>query len=260
MSTATSGVDVQADQLAYDVGLGRQCSVLVVDDDADLRELLIRYLRSNGFDAYAVADGAALDKWLLERSPDLVVLDLMLPDRDGLTIARELRSRGDLPVVMLSAHGTDVDRIVGLEVGADDYLTKPFNPRELLARIRAVLRRRLGGKAREAAAATEHMYRFGPFCLDMRAHQLARDGTEVPLTAAEFRLLSLFIEHANQLLTRDVLMNMLKGYDCAAFDRSIDVAITRLRRKIEDNPAAPQYIRTVRGEGYLFMPQGKLTN
>ncbi len=257
MSTAAHGLDVQAAQSACNEEPGRQYSVLVVDDDADLRDLLIRYLRSNGFDAYAVSDAAALDKWLLERSPDLVVLDLMLPDRDGLTIARELRNRGDLPVVMLSAHGTDVDRIIGLEVGADDYLAKPFNPRELLARIRAVLRRRLGGRDREATAATEHEYRFGPFCLDMHAHQLARGGTEVPLTSAEFRLLSLFIEHANKLLTRDALMNMLKGYDCAAFDRSIDVAVTRLRRKIEDNPAAPQYIRTVRGEGYLFMPQGK---
>ncbi len=254
MSPVLEGADALSPTCC--TGLGRQCSVLVVDDDAELCELLVRYLHGNGFEASAVADGAAMDRQLLAQPPDLVVLDLMLPGKDGLTIARELRSRGDLPIIMLSAHGADIDRIVGLEVGADDYLGKPFNPRELLARIRAVLRRRLGGMAKEALAAAQ-TFQFGPFSLDLRAHHLARDDVEVPLTAAEFKLLSLFVEHPYQLLTRDALMNMLKGYDCAAFDRSIDVAVTRLRRKIEDNPAVPQYIRTVRGEGYLFTPNGK---
>ena len=257
MSTILEGADAQTAMPTCGTGAGKRCSVLVVDDDADLRDLLVRYLESNGFEAYAVADGAAMDRWLLERLPDLLVLDLMLPGKDGLTLARELRGRGDLPIIMLSAHGTDIDRIVGLEVGADDYLGKPFNPRELLARIRAVLRRRHAGAVRHGPEAAAQAHRFGPFSLDMRAHLLARDDIEVPLTTAEFRLLSLFVEHPNQLLTRDALMNMLKGYDCAAFDRSIDVAVTRLRRKIEDNPAAPQYIRTVRGEGYLFTPNGK---
>jgi DNA-binding response OmpR family regulator len=252
-------VDVQAGQPVCESAEGKQCCVLVVDDDAELRDLLVRYLQSNGFRAFAVGNGTAMEKHLLGRPADLIVLDLMLPGKDGLAIARELRGSSDVPIIMLSAHGSDIDRIVGLEVGADDYLAKPFNPRELLARIRAVLRRKMGSKPRDVPPAAAGLHQFGPFRLDMRAHLLARDDEEVPLTAAEFKLLSLFAEHPKQLLTRDVLMNMLKGYECAAFDRSIDVAVTRLRRKIEDNPGAPQFIRTVRGEGYLFTPNGKLT-
>lgn len=257
MSAELDTVDVQPGQPVCGGAEGKQCCVLVVDDDTELRDLLVRYLHSNGFEVFAVGDSAAMENHLLGRPADLIVLDLMLPGKDGLAIARELRGSGDVPIIMLSAHGSDIDRIVGLEVGADDYLAKPFNPRELLARIRAVLRRKMGSKPRGVPPAPG-LHQFGPFRLDMRAHLLARDDEEVPLTTAEFKLLSLFAEHPNELLTRDVLMNILKGYECAAFDRSIDVAVTRLRRKIEDNPGAPQFIRTVRGEGYLFTPNGKL--
>ncbi len=229
-------------------------TLLIVDDDAELRELLVRYLQANGFEVFAVADGAAMEKHLSSHPVDLVILDLMLPGKDGLTIARELRGSGDMPVIMLSARGDDVDRIVGLEVGADDYLAKPFNSRELLARVRAMLRRKTADKACETSAEEERMHLFGPYRLNVQAHCLTRNGREVALTAADFKLLCLFARRPNQLLSRDALMDMLKGYERAAFDRSIDVRVTRLRRKIEDNPAAPVFIRTVRGEGYMFTP------
>lgn len=236
---------------------GVRCTLLIVDDDAELRDLLVRYLRNNGFDAVAVADGLAMEKHLRGHPVDLVILDLMLPGKDGLAIARELRSESDLPIIMLTARGDDVDRIVGLEVGADDYLAKPFNARELLARIRAVLRRRpprtVGMRAGEG-----HTYLFGPYRLDVKAHRLTRGDAEVPLTAADFKLLWLFARHPNQLLSRDALMDMLKGYERAPFDRSIDVRVTRLRRKIEASPAAQVFIRTVRGEGYMFTPEGEV--
>ena len=248
--------DMQTDQPVC--SMARQCSVLIVDDDTELCDLLVRYLQGNGFEVFAVGDGAAMEKHLRSRPADLVVLDLMLPGKNGLTIARELRGGGNMPVIILSARADDIDRIIGLEVGADDYLSKPFNPRELLARIRAVLRRRMAETAGDAPSVAGQVHQFGPFRLDMKAHQLARDDQEVPLTTAEFKLLSLFVGLPNQLLSRDTLMNMLKGYECAPFDRSIDVAVTRLRRKIEDNPGAPQFIRTVRGEGYLFTPNHKL--
>ncbi len=228
--------------------------ILVVDDDAALRELLGRYLDEQGMRVSAVADGAAMDRAIAADRPDLVILDLMLPGEDGLSLARRLRARDNLPIVMLSARGEDVDRIVGLEVGADDYLAKPFNPRELLARIRAVLRRRAAGAT---AAETADTYRFGPYRLDLATHTLTRDDAEVRLTAAEFALLRVFLEHPNRVLSRDALIELIKGYDRSPFDRSIDVRVTRLRRKIEPDPEAPVYIRTVHGQGYLFAPQGK---
>ena len=236
---------------------GSRCALLIVDDDAELRDLLVRYLRNNGFDAAAVADGVAMEKHLRGHRADLVILDLMLPGKDGLAIARELRSEGDLPIIMLTARGDEVDRIVGLEVGADDYLAKPFNARELLARIRAVLRRRTPCTT-ATRAGEEQTYLFGPYRLDVRTHRLMRGDAEVPLTAADFKLLCLFARHPNQLLSRDTLMDMLKGYERAPFDRSIDVRITRLRRKIEAGPAVQVFIRTVRGEGYMFTPDGEV--
>jgi two-component system, OmpR family, phosphate regulon response regulator OmpR len=228
--------------------------LLVVDDDAALRELLCRYLAEQGFAVDAVADGEMLDSYLATARPDLVILDLMLPGEDGLSIARRLRAGGDLPIIMLSARGEDLDRIIGLEVGADDYLPKPFNPRELLARIRAVLRRHGGGVA--TTAAPSGAFDFGPFRINIEAHSLSRDGVDVPLTTAEFTLLRAFAEHPNRVLSRDTLLEWLKGYDRTPFDRTIDVRVARLRRKIEPDPTAPVYIRTVRGEGYLFTPQG----
>jgi len=227
--------------------------ILVVDDDAGLRDLLRDYLGANGLTVREAGDGETMRQRLGEGQPDLIILDLMLPGEDGLSLARWLRGQGAIPIIMLSARGEEIDRVVGLEVGADDYLAKPFSPRELLARIRAVLRRR-GGTA--PAAPSQDNYAFGPFQLNLAAHRLSRGGAEVGVTTADFALLRVFVEHPNRVLSRDTLMDLLKGYERAPFDRSIDVRITRLRRKIEDDPAAPVYIRTVRGEGYLFSPKG----
>jgi len=225
--------------------------VLVVDDDAALRGLLTRYLTENGFAVTAVADGVAMTGALAEQRPELVILDLMLPGEDGFSLARRLRSGGDIPIVMLSARGEEVDRIVGLEIGADDYLPKPFNPRELLARIRAVLRRQRPPPVTPADTAIC----FGPYRLELGRHRLLREGTEVLLTTGEFSLLRVFAEHPNRVLERDALLERLKGYERNPFDRSIDVRVNRLRRKIEIDPASPQYIRTVWGEGYMFCPE-----
>lgn len=229
--------------------------VLIVDDDDALRSLLEQYLTGNGFAVSLAANGAVMDEVLQTVHPDLVILDLMMPGEDGLSIARRLRASTHLPIIMLSARGEDIDRIVGLEVGADDYLAKPFNPRELLARIRAVLRRKQDTAASEQAAA-ENVMRFGEFELDLDAQRLTKAGAEINLTSAEFSILQIFTSHPNRVLSRDQLMDMLKGYDRDPFDRSIDVRVTRLRRKIEANPAEPEYIRTVWGQGYLFAPKG----
>ncbi len=227
--------------------------VLVVDDDASLRELLTVYLRQAGYEVSGVEDGQAMFAWLEEHEADLVILDLMLPGEDGLTLARRLRTKDDTPIIMLSARGEDIDRIVGLEVGADDYLAKPFNPRELLARIRAVLRRR--APAAEAGAADT--FTFGPYRLDITARQLTRDGEPVTLTGSEFDLLRIFVEHPNKMLHRDRLLDLLKGYERNPFDRSIDVQVARLRAKVEPTKKQPIYIRTVWGRGYIFTPQAE---
>ena len=228
--------------------------ILVVDDDAGLRSLLEQYLTSQGYTVTCAADGAKMDEELTRISPDLVILDLMMPGEDGLSIARRLRASTAFPIIMLSARGEDIDRIVGLEVGADDYMPKPFNPRELLARIRAVLRRKQAAPTAEAAA--NNIDSCGPFSLDLDAQRLLRESEEIPITTAEFAILRIFVEHPNRVLTRDSLMDMIKGYERDPFDRSIDVRVTRLRRKIEPDPANPVFIRTVWGQGYLFAPKG----
>ena len=228
--------------------------ILIVDDDPDLSRRLARYLEEQGYLVALAGDGEQMFEQLRLRKPDLLLLDEMLPGEDGLTLARRLRADQLMPIIMLSARGEDVDRIVGLEVGADDYLAKPFNPRELLARIRAVLRRR-SSQPGEALAAPQTCV-FGPFRLDPVGHRISRDGEELSLTSAEFALLRIFNEHPNQVLSRDRLIDLLKGYDRSPFDRSIDVRVTRLRRKIETDPASPQFIRTIWGEGYLFAPDG----
>ncbi len=225
--------------------------ILVVDDDAGLRDLLQQYLSAQGFQVTTVADGSAMDAFFTAQSADIVILDLMLPGEDGLSLARRLRTRSEVPIIMLSARGEDVDRIVGLEVGADDYLAKPFNPRELLARIRALLRRSENAPAKVETTHQSTLH-FGAFVLNIDSRDLHKDGSNVPLTAGEFNLLRIFIEHPNRVLSRDSIMDMLKGYERSPFDRSIDVRVTRLRRKIEVDPNAPLYIRTVWGEGYLF--------
>jgi DNA-binding response OmpR family regulator len=227
--------------------------ILVVDDDPELRELLETYLAQQGYRVSTAGDGIAMDAALADQAPDLVILDLMLPGEDGLSIARRLRTSHDgMPILMLSARGDDVDRIVGLEVGADDYLAKPFNPRELLARIRAVLRRQRG--AAPAETEPERSHHFGPYRLDLIDQELHRGDQSVPLTSGEFALLKIFVEHPRRVLSRDMLVDLLKGYERSPYDRSIDVRVTRLRRKIEDDPTAPVYIRTVWGEGYRFSP------
>jgi DNA-binding response OmpR family regulator len=236
--------------------LTRQPRILVVDDDAGIRDLLREYLRKQDMEVEAARDGREMDTCLIGFEPDLVVMDLMLPGDDGLALTRRLKADRSLPVIMLSARGEDIDRIVGLEVGADDYLAKPFNPRELLARIRAVLRR--GANEAKEKVADQESFDFGPFRLDLAAQRLLREGEELAITHAEFALLKIFTEHPNRALSRDQIMDWLKGFERDPFDRSIDVRVTRLRKKIEDDPANPVYIRTVWGQGYLFAPKGKL--
>ena len=225
--------------------------LLVVDDDREIRELLSMYFRQQGIDVATVEDGAAMDAWLARNSTDLVILDLMLPGEDGLSLARRLRSDYELPIVMISARGEEVDRIVGLEVGADDYLPKPFNPRELLARVRAVLRR---GAPVGKPAEKKDTFEFGPYLLDTNKHVLSRGGQSIELSRAEFELLQVFVERPNRVLSRDSIIDFLSGHERHPFDRSVDVRVARLRHKIEDDPARPQYIRTVWGVGYQFTP------
>lgn len=231
--------------------MGDSIRLLVVDDDPGIRKLLTRYFSEQGMQVDTVGDGLAMDAWLAENETDLVILDLMLPGEDGLSLARRLRSEHKLPVVMISARGDEVDRIIGLEVGADDYLAKPFNPRELLARVRAVLRR--NAPLEDATQATEK-FTFGPFRLDPEARLLYRGDTEVELSRAEFDLLDMLVHHPNRALSRDFIMENLRGNERDPYDRSIDVRVTRLRHKIEEDPASPRYVRTVWGVGYQFTP------
>ena len=228
--------------------------LLVVDDAPELRKLLKSYLSQEGYEVEAVPDGVAMDAYLERHPVDLLILDLMLPGEDGLSIGRRIRQHWNLPIIILSARGDDLDRIVGLEMGADDYLTKPFNPRELLARIRSVLRRCQGpgGERPTAAPPGSAPARFGPFRLDVQRHKFYLDDAEIPLTTGEFRLMRVFAENANRVLSRETLLRLTRGYDPNPFDRSIDVCVGRLRKKIEPDPAHPQYLRTIRGVGYIF--------
>jgi DNA-binding response OmpR family regulator len=227
--------------------------IVVVDDEADLREAVAGYLSRQGLSVRAASGGAELRAMLAERPADAVILDIAMPGEDGLSIARALRSQGDIGIVMLTAAADVVDRVVRLEVGADDYIAKPFNPRELLARVRAVLRR-----ARRSAEppGRDDEIRFGPFSLNLASHQLSRDGEPVPLTSGEFDLLAVLAAHPNKVLHRDRILDLLTGAERSPFDRSIDVRVTRLRGKIEQDPSRPAYIRTIWGKGYMFCPDG----
>ncbi|MGQ0656126.1 MAG: osmolarity response regulator transcription factor OmpR [Betaproteobacteria bacterium] len=232
--------------------------ILVVDDDQRLRELLVRYLGKEGFDVKAVSDAAAMDKQLGRERYDLVVLDLMLPGEDGLAICRRLRGQPSSPaIVMLTAKGDEVDRIVGLEMGADDYLPKPFNPRELLARVNAVLRRRAPAGPPGAPAASGETFHFGAFTFNLSTRALTRAGKPVPLTTGEYSVLKVLVQHPRQPLSRDKLMELARGREYEVFDRSIDVQISRLRKIVEDDPAHPKHIQTVWGFGYVFVPEAE---
>jgi DNA-binding response OmpR family regulator len=233
--------------------------IVIVDDEPDLRDMLARYLGRHGFDAVALEGGRALRAHLARRQPDLVVLDLNMPEEHGLSIARHLRETSTAAVLMLSADNDPVDRIVGLEVGADDYVAKPVDPRELLARVRAILRRSGPSQPMPAtlAAPAGRTARMGRCLLDLDSYRLLdEDGTELPLTSMEFDLLRTFAERPHRVLTRDQLLELAHNRDLEPFDRSIDVRIARLRKKIERDPAKPQVIRTVRGAGYMFVPEG----
>jgi two-component system phosphate regulon response regulator OmpR len=231
--------------------------ILVVDDDRRLRDLLVRYLGGQGFEVRAVSDAGGMDKQLARERYDLIVLDLMLPGEDGLAICRRLRAQAGSPaIVMLTAKGDEVDRIVGLELGADDYLPKPFNPRELVARINAVLRRRQPAGPPGAPAAQSERHQFGAFSLDLATRSLRREGKDLPLTTGEFSVLKVLVQHPRQPLSRDKLMELARGREYEVFDRSIDVQISRLRKIVEDDPSKPRHIQTVWGFGYVFVPEG----
>lgn len=235
-----------------------QKRILVVDDDVKLLDLVIKYLSKEGFHVDGVLNGQEMDDYLEKNEVDLFVLDLMLPGEDGLSIARRLRSGSAVPILMLSAKGEDIDRIIGLEVGADDYLAKPFNPRELAARIRAILRRTTETAEQQAEAddPSVEIYRFGSYVLNLTTNAITQDGETLNLTSGEFSLLEAFVKNPNRVLSRDHLIELIKGYERSPYDRSIDVRVTRLRKKLEANPDQPQFIRTVWGKGYIFTPQG----
>ncbi len=235
----------------------RAKKILVVDDDPRLRELLRRYLGENQFEVGLAHDGPSMWRLVQREAFDLVVLDLMLPGEDGLSLLRRMRGQNDrTPVVMLTAKGDEVDRIIGLEVGADDYLPKPFNPRELLARIHAVLRRTPAPELPGAPGGVDEEVRFGPFILNLGTRQLRRDDQPIPLTTSEFSVLKVLAQHARQPLSRDKLMTLARGREYGAFDRSLDVQVSRLRRLIEIDPQQPRYLQTVWGVGYVFIPDG----
>jgi len=232
--------------------------ILVVDDDARLRSLLERYLTEQNFQVRVAQDSEQMDRLLTRENFNLLVLDLMLPGEDGLSICKRLRSQGNnLPIIMLTAKGDEVDRIIGLELGADDYLAKPFNPRELLARVRAVLRRR-GTEVPGAPSQEDQEVTFGEFRLNLGTREMFRGDTPMPLTSGEFAVLKALVSNARQPLSRDKLMHLARGRDYSALERSIDVQVSRLRRMLEVDPTKPRYIQTVWGLGYVFVPDGQL--
>ena len=239
-----------------DAAVNYRAHLLVVDDDREIRDLVSRLLQKHGYRVETARDSVAMDAVLAVSRIDLVILDIMLPGRSGLDICREIRARSPVPILMLTAMGDETDRIVGLEMGADDYLAKPFNPRELLARIRAIMRRvNAAADARPGAAAAKRL-RFAGWQLDLGRRRLeAPDGMVVDLTTGEYELLMAFAERPQRVLTRNQLLDLARGRDATPFDRSIDVQVSRIRRKIESDPRSPSMIITVRGDGYMFTPE-----
>ena len=232
--------------------------VLIVEDDREIREMVAEYLGDKGYEVHQAEGGSDMREAVERELPDVVLLDIRLPGEDGLTLARFLRERYDVGIIMVTGSADVVDRVVGLEVGADDYVTKPFDPRELLARVKSVMRRLQSRPAAAAATATVAQQRVpvGRCFLEVASHSLLDvSGQEVPITSMEFDLLKVFTDHPHRVLTRDQILTMTKNREWEPFDRSIDIRIARLRRKVESNPEEPQAIRTVRGAGYMFVPQ-----
>lgn len=228
-------------------------AILIVDDDAQIRDLLSDYLSGFGMNVVAVGDGQGMEEAMKKIPFNLVILDLMLPGEDGLTLCRRLRNKSNIPVLILTARGETMDRIIGLEVGADDYVCKPFEPRELVARIQSILRRAQGTREIAQDSGDISSISFGKWKLQSALRQLVSPtGTIIPLSNAEFRLLCVFIEHPNRVLSRDFLLDAARGRNMDLFDRSIDILISRLRQKLNDEPPTPILIKTIRGEGYLF--------
>lgn len=226
--------------------------ILIVDDDRDIRDLLSEYLQKQGYRVSVAADGRAMRTVMSRSAPDLIVLDLMLPGEDGLVLCREIRAQSDLPIIMLTARGEEVDRIVGLEMGADDYLAKPFSPRELLARIKGILRRSraLPSNLKPDQAKVFH---FAGWTLEVATRNLVSpQGVTISLSGTDYKLLRIFLDHPNRVLNRDQLIDLTQSRDAGPFDRSIDLQVSRLRRRLDDNPKDPTIIKTARGEGYVL--------
>jgi len=228
--------------------------ILVVDDHADIRELLKRFLTPHGFNVVTAEDGESMIKAMSQQQFDMIILDLMLPGKDGVTLCREIRGTSSIPIIMLTALGEEIDRIIGLEVGADDYLAKPFNPRELLARIKSVLRRYLTiPNINKQTSATHAKYTFSGWSLNSTTRELFnQNGVLVSLTSTEFELLLAFLTHPNIVLTREDLLKLVQGRGAEVYDRAVDTLISRLRKKIEANPKEPKLIKTIWGGGYQF--------
>jgi two-component system OmpR family response regulator len=226
--------------------------ILIVDDDRDIRDLLSEYLTKQGYRTSVAADGRAMRSMMSRVAPDLIILDLMLPGEDGLLLCREIRAQSDIPILMLTARGDEVDRIVGLEMGADDYLAKPFSPRELVARIKSILRRSraLPSNLKPDQAKVFH---FAGWTLDISTRNLlSPDGVSIALSGTDFKLLRIFLDHPHRVLNRDQLIDLTQSRDAGPFDRSIDLQVSRLRRRLNDSPKDPAIIKTARGEGYVL--------
>ncbi|MBN2417954.1 MAG: response regulator [Deltaproteobacteria bacterium] len=227
--------------------------VLIIEDDAKIRILLKEYLEGNGFQVITLSDGNNVLDFINTEAPDILVLDIMLPGKDGLEVLKEVRQKNNVPVIMLTAKGEDADRIVGLELGADDYLPKPFNPRELLARMKAVMRRTFLDRDTDADQDQENFIEAGGIILNRAKQTAVLDGEEIELSSTEYKILEVLMTNPNVILNRDQIMNYARGRDFMAFDRSIDVHISKLRSKLEKNPGAPRRIKTIWGSGYMFV-------
>ena len=229
-------------------------SILIVDDDPKIRDLTTQYLIDQGLNVYAANGGKEMDNFIASHPVNLIILDLMMPEESGLAICQRLRGAGNFtPIIILTAKGDEIDRIVGLEMGADDYVSKPFNPRELLARINAVLRR---NELKQSQNAMPETLSFGPFIFNSDSRSLTKNGTPISITSGEFELLKVFIDHPRQPLSRDQIMQLAKGRELDVFDRSIDVQISRLRKILEEDPTSPKFLQTMWGFGYIFVPDG----